>query len=345
MSSQANDQTISWGDPNHYYSQALPTQTSGTQRPLSPEEKKIMALLRQFDPELRQRVERAFKQWNLTIRDYLRNETALRLSVGGDTQSVPVRIVDGLPKPFLNNIPKFIEYSWLLLNRMQIKQAAEGLKFIDGKFHLLSEVEDLRPLIATKDEVHNVSEFFEQLSDRLAKLDFLKSITSINLDILGAYFYRVPVVEIYWMAIGIVAAVLGISVEGLAVAVTVHELAHAYTHLGQDIDKKKWETDSFSKTDLRIVEGLAQFYTDTICCKIEGRMPEAIHCFLELKRHQPEPYQVYAEWIGNSDRPCEIVRVSMIEGRSRGITGYDGFTEIVSRHLRNIEGTELCSAD
>jgi len=63
-------------------------------------------LLRQ-DPDLRNKVERSFAQWNNILRDYLRNETGLRLSVGEDKRAVPVRIDDGLPLPVSDVLDEF----------------------------------------------------------------------------------------------------------------------------------------------------------------------------------------------------------------------------------------------
>jgi hypothetical protein len=73
------------------------------------------------------------------------------------------------------------------------------------------------------------------------------------------------------MVISFMAGVLGVPVEALTVVVAVHELAHAYTHLGRDIDGKKWDTNTFSQVDPRTSEGLAQFYTEVICKKLEPR--------------------------------------------------------------------------
>ncbi len=56
--------------------------------------------LEQASPGIRDSVERTYKQWNTILRDYLRSETALRLTVGGESQSVPVKVVGGMPPRF-----------------------------------------------------------------------------------------------------------------------------------------------------------------------------------------------------------------------------------------------------
>jgi hypothetical protein len=56
--------------------------------------------LDQVSPGIRETVERTYKQWNTILRDYLRTETGLRLAVGGDSQSVPIKVDSGKPPRF-----------------------------------------------------------------------------------------------------------------------------------------------------------------------------------------------------------------------------------------------------
>jgi hypothetical protein len=96
----------------------------------------------------------------------------------------------------------------------------------------------------------------------LAKLDEIRAvekIIGIDEDVLGAYFFRVPEIRLYWVVIGITARALGVPPDALTIVVLAHELAHAYTHLGRDIDNERWDTERFAKSDLDIVEGLAQY--------------------------------------------------------------------------------------
>ena len=38
------------------------------------------------------------------------------------------------------------------------------------------------------------------------------------------------------MVIGLISGILGVSVEALTIVTLIHELSHAYSHLGYDID-------------------------------------------------------------------------------------------------------------
>jgi hypothetical protein len=64
--------------------------------------------------------------------------------------------------------------------------------------------------------------------------------------VLGAYFFRIPQIRLYWVVIGIAARTLGVAVEALTIVVLAHELARAYTHLGRDIDNERWDTGHFA---------------------------------------------------------------------------------------------------
>src|SRR6185369_13202635 len=102
---------------------------------------------------------------------------------------------------------------------------------------------------------------------------------SIDEDVLGAYFFRKGNIQIYWMAIYLVARILDVSVEGLTITVLAHELVHAYTHVGSDIDGEQWEANAFAEAELTIVEGLAEFYTAIVCKKLEGKLPGLSNAF------------------------------------------------------------------
>jgi hypothetical protein len=51
--------------------------------------------LLQYQPDLKERVERTVNQWNTTIRDLIRNETGLRLNISnGGMTTAQIKVVD-----------------------------------------------------------------------------------------------------------------------------------------------------------------------------------------------------------------------------------------------------------
>ena len=56
-------------------------------------------------------------------------------------------------------------------------------------------------------------------------------------------------IRLYWGVIGLVSEWLGCVVEDLAIVVLTHELAHAYTQLGADIEGRRWAAPSFAAAE------------------------------------------------------------------------------------------------
>jgi hypothetical protein len=120
---------------------------------------------------------------------------------------------------------------------------------------------------------------------------------------------------VYWAVIGLVAVLLDVKIEDLAAVVLAHELAHAYTHLGYDIDGKNWDGEGFATTESKLKEGLAQYYTQAVCARLR-QMPDCLDAYETLLKEQPEPYQTHVHWV--EEFTPEEVRRAMIETRRQG---------------------------
>lgn len=137
----------SWGHASRHYAEdgrnGTAARASGRQPGANAMERRWAELLEQASPGVRETVERTYKQWNGILRDYMRTETALRLTVGDEAQAVPVRVVAGMPGPFARVIEQFNGLEWLLLNRARVEDAQRGSRFIlDHYGSLLGEVPD-----------------------------------------------------------------------------------------------------------------------------------------------------------------------------------------------------------
>ncbi len=154
--------------------------------------------------------------------------------------------------------------------------------------------------------------------------DPLKVVLAVKEDFLGVYKYDVgglfadelsvnrATIQLYWGVIGVVAEWLGCSVEDLAVVVLAHELAHAYTQLGADIEGRRWPASEFAVAETALKEGLAQYYTDRVLDRLERRYSGALNVFRGLLPHQPAAYRAHEQWLADSP---EAVRRAMLEVR------------------------------
>src|SRR5262249_14407626 len=87
----------------------------------------------------------------------------------------------------------------------------------------------------------------ESLSSLTAADEIFSTISEIETDIFGTYFAGLRI-EIYWMGIALFAGAFGLRVQDLAAVTLIHELAHAYTHLGLDISGESWKADGFERS-------------------------------------------------------------------------------------------------
>src|SRR5581483_12463956 len=94
---------------------------------------------------------------------------------------------------------QFDGLEWLLLNRQVIESAARGTRFLE--MHMSRATSLLRDgeAFPQADEVQRVASMAEQLLKRLDQTEALKRIAGCQEDVLGAYFFRVPEIRLYWV--------------------------------------------------------------------------------------------------------------------------------------------------
>ena len=311
-----------FGDPKHYYSD-MGQKTV----PPSAHEMAVYNLLGRVDPELNDTVERACKRWNQILREHLRTETGFRFSFKETQRNIPVRVKDGLPLPLSRVVANFDQIVWeLLMHRRALTETLTGLEIVTRKYNEIEKI--ISKPSATVEQITHTRNLVREIKQKLDEYKIIEQIMAIKQDTLGAYFFRIPEIQIYWMVIGLLSALLQVSVEGLAVVVLTHELAHAYTHLGYDIDGRDWNTAAFAAADLEIVEGLAQHYTKTICeSTLATKFPQASEAYKALVNQQTDPYRIHEQWTDdkNEDKSGEIIRFTMINTRLKNIQNIDDF--------------------
>lgn len=312
-----------WGAPDRYYSGSKP----GAWERRSP---RLEKELERAVPGIRRTVEEACKRWNSPIREVLRSEMALRLTFDGQTRAVPVKVVEGMPAPFADEIEQFKGLEWLILSRATLVALIAGARFLEEHVARARERWGDQAGPASPEEAARVRETAEIWLRKLDELKVLKQIIDIREDVLGAYYFRVPEIHIYWVVIGTIAQALGVSPEALTIVVLAHELAHAYTHLGYDIGGDQWKTDDFAKCDAHIVEGLAQFYAETVCRRVQERAPAALHAYEKLLDCQSGPYHAHREWGPQDGKAAETVRASILVCRARGVVAPEELKEVMA---------------
>lgn len=210
------------------------------------------------------RVRRVRDQVQKSVRDALREECRLvfRVPTEASGAQVPVEVLPGYPEVLKTIVfPDDFERIVLLSrHRAALEQARDG---IAGLLRLREELLHLpqpeKWTSVSSDDLDSVRHWATHLLETLDKHDPLERVPAVNEDILGVYRFDASgmfsdekvvnraSIHLYWGVIGWVAELLGCDVEDLTIVVLTHELAHAYTQLGADIEGRSWAAPLFSK--------------------------------------------------------------------------------------------------
>jgi len=319
---------------------------------------KLADLVDAVPADVEERVDKTRQRFNGLVRAILREEMALRLSMPSidsdrsaklETTTVPVRLKAGVP--LVDNSPvevKNVEVIDIVLgcHRSGLEALASGAAASSRLVDVLEASGVAAPGSYPSHEHQICERWARTFLERLKEADPLTHILDFREDILGRYLYRLPQfiqplnqwtkdpyrgeVELYWGVIGLVAELLGSTPEDLAVVILSHELAHAYTHIGADIDGSRWGSMDFKNSAVELKEGLAQYYTQRVCIRLQDRCPGALRAFEELLPRQPERYWTHVRWIETKSSP-EHVRTAMLETRRRGSGNATTFEETLAQ--------------
>ncbi len=197
------------------------------------------------------------------------------------------------------------------------------------------------------DQIENVANWASRLLTAMDRQDPLTKILDVNEDFLGVYEYdssellaeeryvNTARVRIYWAVIGLVSEWIGCTVEDLTIVVLVHELSHAYTQLGADIEGRRWPVRYFADAEPAVKEGLAQYYTDRVLKRLEKRFPGARNAYMKMLPQQPPIYNRHRMWL--EKYTPEDVRRAMLEFRRRRETSIREFERRLKRAHRDLE--------
>jgi hypothetical protein len=177
-----------WGNADRYYAASTKEALRAIDRAGEHAGSRWAKALDQVSPGICEAVGRTYKQWNSIVRDYLRTETGLRLAVGGNSQSVPVKVDSGMSPRFVEIMREFEGLEWLLLNRPAVEEAASGARFMEGRTDSVRAAWGDEGGPATVNEIRRVRETAENWLKKLNEKHAVKKIIGIEEDVLGAYF-------------------------------------------------------------------------------------------------------------------------------------------------------------
>jgi molybdopterin-biosynthesis enzyme MoeA-like protein len=322
----------------------------------------LSALLKRVAPETELIVEKTRHRFNQAVRQVLRAETRLQLNnlSSGDNgeerevRAVRVFVTPGMPeelKPM-----QFEDSLWIAIELAPLRGALEmaqcAMNELSNPISQLMNNKEFAERYPESDyAIWSMHDLAAKLLEEAEKFDFLKRVFGVNEDVLGRYSFRrsqissfaedEPLpnvrVDLYWGVIGLVAKVLGVSVEALTVKVLAHELAHAYTHVGADADGKRWDANWFVDADRELKEGLAQYYTVRVLDRLDRQIPEAREAYEKLLPHQPKCYHTHVDWlIGYKPEEVRDAMLTVRRGPEGTLSEFNAALGVARKRLRKI---------
>ncbi len=276
------------------------------------------------------------------FRDLLRARTGLNASFA--KAGLALSLSNDIPDPIADLIRQ-ITHPVLRLKRLQpamLTVLDESRRLGQFLFH---DIREARVILELKDEDERTFfDYIEKLQNIIESLDRLRlqeQLKEIDLDCFGAYFPASQRASIYWIPIAIFAESIGVPIEHLTKVVLIHELAHGYTHVGRDINRKYWRTKAFIESEKKLTEGLAQYYTAVITKELRtfNEKPTVYEAYERLLGCQPENYQGHLAWLKmDLNLVGEAIRFAILEARQRDVPFcYDDFTDLVVGNINRLK--------
>lgn len=292
-------------------------------------------LLRRVPKSVEKQVRTTRNQARSVLQEALRAECRLVLRMPEEPEvkhsgaQVPVNIDPAHPV-VLRDIafPDEIEIIVLLSRyRKILEEAHHGvLGLLALREELMRKSSDYEQWIsASKSDLQSTFNWAQSLLKILEEHNPLMRVLAVREDILGSYVYdsknsladdrevNRAQIRLYWAVIGLVSEWMGCTVENLTIVVLTHELSHAYTQLGADIEGRRWQAAAFARAEAEVKEGLAQYYTDRVLQRLSHRYAGALAVYKQMLPMQPDLYRTHENWVKKSTP--ESVRRTMLEMR------------------------------
>ena len=307
----------------------------------------ITTLLELVSDDVEDVVRKTRDRTRTILQDALRSECRLVMRTPEESDKklagarVPVEVVPGYPVELeiekITLPPQY--FPFLTRYRSALRKVQEGVLKLDRLVEEMPErVKQHAMTPTTVQGMQDTSEFCRKCLGMLDRNDPIIEILKVESDVLGVYEIvsrrstgRYPPtraepprgerrpnparIRLFWAVIGLVAASRSWSVEDLTIVVLTHELAHAFTQLGADIDGRRWPPTGFSEADVALKEGLAQYYTKRVLERLPEPLKGASPVFKQLLTLQSAPYHAHEPW---EECNPEAIRSAMLQVRRRG---------------------------
>jgi len=286
-------------------------------------------MLNQHDISNRYMFSKMKSEWNQRIRDFLSEATGLKLNKrqtaarASSEVNVSVQIVSDNRDFFLNKIISHypdLDFNEYESKRLLLKALDNSSTYFENDANFLQIRESCSQYLKRYDINDLIKRLFNERTE--------------SGEVWGSYYLNTHRVEIYYLPLLVLSKIKDISLEHSFVLVLVHELAHAYHHLGKDTDGNHWKW--MRNADLPIIEGLAQYYTQLFVNYYKSSIPEFERTFDQMLKVLPPVYSCHLGWLDYKKESVatalKLLRINDIESFDEFDRGLSGLNEMFGGH-------------
>lgn len=251
---------------------------------------------------------KGLEDYRHSVREIIKDRTRFNpyeySKLGKPFSKISINVTDHVPtsiEQLFQGFPPFIIE--LLLKRQTIYNNIKILENLSNKEKIQTLKSFLKMNLKTSEtDYQSVSSDYIELDKRLN--EFANNLKGLfkerDADVFGSYNTKTHEINLYWVSIALYSNVKNLDIDKITFIVLAHELAHLYTHIGLDINGRRWEDYDFRFADNRITEGLAEFHSFESCRKASREL-DLLRVYANLLVDAPEQYQAWLKhWYNNS---------------------------------------------
>ncbi|WP_018615730.1 hypothetical protein [Segetibacter koreensis] len=307
-----------------------------TQHLYQPKNKSVVRLVRSFQLNYSHTFTKVRNQWLPAIREFLREETGLKMHqkvIGTKIQkdsNISFHFVTDREETFLKLIDQhylnldFDEYTAFNKLRLQMQSSSRFFKKEgEGSAFLLDILEE-KPHASFHELENYLDDYFKQY-DLNKLIQTLFKNAGRTADIWGTYTYASSRVEVYYVPLILFCQINNLPLEHSILSTLVHEMAHAYHHLGKDKDNSQWS--AMNVTDKHIVEGMAEYFTWLFIEAYKDNHPGMEKTYSCMFNCLADEYTCFKKWTPTYSK--EAIKSALLSTRRKGVKDYNEFLKLL----------------
>jgi hypothetical protein len=268
--------------------------------------------------------------WLPAVREFIKSETGLTLSrrLNGRAmvtdQGLNFDFVSDSEWNFLQRLDERfpeLDFEELIAFRNLAEKGHAAKPFMIGEHKPAQEYIKVMDFLTSYQNQHSVDLVLEELFTNKSSV----------YDLLGYYSFTEASIKICYIPLILFSRIKKVPLEYCLLITLVHEVAHAFHHLGKDKDGKHWER--MSGVDKNVLEGLAQYYTHRFAEEYSKYSTNINKAYENILACQRGPYRTHLDWINNGYTAEHIKQTMIAFRRKNEYKTYEQFLALLKTTL------------